>query len=173
MQEVRGSNPLSSTAQDNISNSCTVAILVPGSKPGWKGSPKSRSGHRSSQALARLSGDRAAWLGLRGWHAGWRGHQARPGPLTCRRRLVDPWVPQPAMADAGIAQEWSAPGCDLDLLQREQAYVPRRPGFWHGSSRSSDTYRRSWPQEVALKFPPRGASRKQPSDLPVLRDRLA
>jgi hypothetical protein len=173
MQEVRGSNPLSSTAQNNISNSCTLTILVPGSKPGWKGSPKSRSGHRSSQALGRLSGDRAAWLGLCGWHAGWRGYQARPGALTCRRRLVDPWVPQPAMADAGIAQEWSAPGCDLDLMQREQAYVPRRPGFWHGSSRSSDTYRRSWPQEVALKFPPRGASRKQPSDLPVLRDRLA
>jgi hypothetical protein len=74
MQEVRGSNHLSSTAQSNISNSRTVAILVPGSKPDWKGSPKSRSGHRSSQALARLSGARAARLGLRGWHAGWRGH---------------------------------------------------------------------------------------------------
>jgi hypothetical protein len=36
MQEVRGSNPLSSTVQGNISNSCALAILVPGSKPGWK-----------------------------------------------------------------------------------------------------------------------------------------
>jgi hypothetical protein len=148
MQEVRGSNPLSSTAQDNISNSRTVTILVSGSKPGWKGSPKSRSGHRSSQAPARLSGDRAAWPGLRDWHAGWRGHQARPGPLTYRRRPVDPRVPQPAMADAGIAQEWSAPSCDLDLLQRGQAHVPRRLGFWRGSPRRSDIYSRSWPKEI-------------------------
>ena len=41
MQEVMGSNPLSSTAQDNISNSCTLTILVLGSKPGWKASPES------------------------------------------------------------------------------------------------------------------------------------
>lgn len=77
---------------------CTLAILVPGSKPGWKASPKPRSGHRSSQALARLSGDRAAWLELRDWHAGWCAHQARPGPLTCRRRPVDPRASQLAMA---------------------------------------------------------------------------
>jgi hypothetical protein len=41
----------------------------------------------------------------------------------------------------------------FDLLHAGKRISPRHPGFWHGSPRSSDTCRRSWPQEVTLKCP--------------------
>jgi hypothetical protein len=44
-------------------------------------------------------------------------------------------------------------GMIFDLLRAGKRMTPRRPGSWHGSPRSSDPCRSSWPQEVTLKRP--------------------